>query len=61
MMRNLLRSMADGCLTATNAIYTIALHFSLLTIFKSQFQQPSVLQHYRPVYSRSGRRNRVRC
>jgi hypothetical protein len=60
-MRNLVRSMADGLWTIVIGIFVMGLHFSLLTIFKSHLQRPSVLQHYRPVYTRSGHRNRVRC
>ena len=60
MMRNLVRSITDGLLTVAIGIFVFALHSSLLTIFKSHLQWPSALQHYRPVYSRSGRRKHIR-
>ena len=60
-MRSLLRSIADGVLTIAIAIFGMALHFTLLSVFKAHVHRSSALQQYRPVYSRSGRRNRVRC
>jgi hypothetical protein len=41
------------------AIVVILLRFWLLTELKWRVRQPRVLLHYRSVYSRSGRRNRV--
>ena len=59
-MRNLLRTIADGLLSAALGVFMISLHFSLLSVFKANLQRPFAVQHYRPVYSRSGRRNRIR-
>ena len=59
-MRNLARNIADGYLTAALAMFVSALQCLLLMICKSNLQQLFVLQRYRPVYLRSGRRNRVR-
>jgi hypothetical protein len=59
-MRNLLRTISDGLLSAAFGVFMISLHFSLLSVFKANLQRPFAVQHYRPVYSRSGRRNRIR-
>ena len=60
MMRGLVRSIMDGLLSAALGVFMISLHFSLLSIFKANLRRPFAIQHYRPVYSRSGRRNRIR-
>ena len=60
-MRVLLRSIADGLLSVALRVFMICLHFSLLSVFKANLRRPFAVPHYTPIYSRSGRRNRVRC
>jgi len=59
-MRSLLRSITDGLLSAAFGVFMISLHFTLLSVAKANLQRPFAVQNYRPVYSRSGRRNRIR-
>ena len=60
-MRIPVRIMADGCLSAVNHLLTAALQVMLLGVFMSHLRQAIAVERYRPVYLRSGRRNRVRC
>ena len=60
MMRSLLWSIADGLLSVAISVFMLCLHFSLLSVFKANLQRPFAVQHYKPVYLRSGRRSRVR-
>ena len=60
MMRSLLRSITDGLLSVALGVFMISLHFSLLSIMKANLRRPFAVQHYRPVFTRSGRRNRIR-
>ena len=59
-MRIPLRSIADGCLSAVNLLFNAVLDVALLSVFRSHLRQALVVERYRPVYLRSGRRNRVR-
>jgi hypothetical protein len=59
-MRSLVRHIADGCLSAVNHLMAAAFDFALVSVFRSHFRQALALERYRPVYSPSGRRNRVR-
>ena len=60
-MRYVIRSIVEGLSTVAMGILAIGLHSTLLSIAKANARQAAALQNYRPVYTRSGRRNRVRC
>ena len=60
-MRVLVRSALDLCLAAVLMVLRGILDASLLSICKTNLQRVVFVPHYRPVYLRSGRRNRVRC
>ena len=59
-MRIAIRNTWDGCLSIAMLVVGIAMDMSLLGIFRTHVRQTLALDHYRPVYLRSGRRNRVR-
>jgi hypothetical protein len=59
-MRIPLQSLADGGLAAAGTVLTIVLDAFLLRVFWSHFRDAFAFRVYRPAYSRSGRRNRVR-
>jgi hypothetical protein len=50
-----------ACLTAGSVFLGVFLDASLLRICKEHLQRIVSAPRYRPVYLRSGRRNRVRC
>jgi hypothetical protein len=54
------RSTFDLCLSGVSVLLGIALDAALLSIFKTHLQQVFGIPRYRPVYLRSGRRNRNR-
>ena len=60
-MRAPIRNTLELCVGGVIAVLGILLDASLLSIFKTHFQRAISASHYRPVYLRSGRRNRVRC
>jgi hypothetical protein len=59
-MRVPVRNTLDLCLAAASMLLGILLDASLLGICKSHLRGLVPVRHYRPVYLRSGRRNRVR-
>jgi hypothetical protein len=59
-MRTPMRIVADGCLAGVSTLLGVALDVVLFGVFRSHLRQALALQQYRPVYLRSGRRNRVR-
>jgi hypothetical protein len=61
MMRIPVRNMANGCLSAVSYLLTAALEVMLFGVFMSHLRRAFAVEKYRPVYLRSGRRNRVRC
>jgi hypothetical protein len=60
MKRIAMQRIADRCLSVVKVLFAAALDFALLGVFRSKLLEPVALGGYRPVYSRSGRRNRVR-
>ena len=60
-MRNLIRNIADALLSVAFGVFMITLHFSLLSVCKANLQRTLTVPNYRPIYSRSGRRKRIRC
>ena len=60
-MRVPVRNTLELCLVGVTTLLSIALDAFLLGIFKAHLQRAMSVPHYRPVYLRSGRRNRVRC
>ena len=60
-MRVPVRSTVDLCLAAVSMVLGVILDVSLLSICKTNLRRVVSVRHYRPVYLRSGRRNRVRC
>jgi hypothetical protein len=59
-MRIPVQIIADSCLAAASALLGVALDAVLFGVFRSHLRQAVAVERYRPVYSRSGRRNRVR-
>ncbi len=59
-MRIPVRNITDGCLSVVNLLFAAAIDVVLLNIFRSHLRQALAVERYRPVYLRSGRRNRVR-
>lgn len=59
-MRAAGRNVLELGIMLTSAFVQLVLHSSLLTLFENHFHGLFTGQHYRPVYSRSGRRNHVR-
>jgi hypothetical protein len=55
-----IRHSIDLCLAAAAMLLTFASDASLFSVFKSHLKQVLLAPGYRPVYLRSGRRNRVR-
>lgn len=49
------------CLAAVSIVLGVMLDVSLLSICKANLRRIVSVPHYRPIYLRSGRRNRVRC
>lgn len=60
MMRILVQNIADGCLSAVSLLFAVALDVALLGVFRSHLRRAFAVERYRPIYLRSGRRNRVR-
>jgi hypothetical protein len=60
-MRNLVQSAAAGLMAIASGALGVVLHGSLVTVFRFHLQRALAVEDYRPVYTRSGRRNRVRC
>ena len=60
-MRSLLRYIADALLSVALSMFFLLLHFSLASVCRANLQRILAAQSYRPIYSRAGRRNRVRC
>lgn len=58
-MRIPIRNTVDLCLAAVTAVLGIALDASLLSIAKAHSCRLFAAASYRPVYTRSGRRNRI--
>jgi hypothetical protein len=59
-MRAPVRIALDACLAAAALMVSVARDASLFSIFKAGFWRVNAIPHYRPVYLRSGRRNRAR-
>lgn len=59
-MRAASRSVLEVGILLTSAFVQFVLHSSLLTLFENHFHELFTGQNYRPVYSRSGRRNHIR-
>ena len=59
-MESRARGAVDICISTAKRVVVGTKHLLLLTLFESYLQRTLALQHYRPVYSRSGRRNRIR-
>jgi hypothetical protein len=59
-MRRLMQYIADGFLAGMIGLLMVALHYSLLSDLSAKAKQTSAPRYYRPVYTRSGRRNRIR-
>jgi hypothetical protein len=59
-MRIPVRNIVDGCLSAVSQFFTTLLDAALFGVFRSHLRQAIAVERYRPVYLRSGRRNRVR-
>jgi hypothetical protein len=59
-MRRLVQCIADGLLAWMIGFLMIAPRFSLPRVVKANARRASAFRYYRPVYSRSGRRNRVK-
>ncbi len=59
-MRVPIRNTLDLCLAVAGILLGIVLDVSLLSVFKANLRQIATIPRYRPVYLRSGRRNRVR-
>jgi hypothetical protein len=60
MMRIPVQSLADHCRSVVKVVFAAVMDFALLGVFRSNLLEPVALREYRPIYSRSGRRNRVR-
>ena len=63
-MRGAVRNTVDLmylCLAAVSVVLGVFLDASLLSICKTNLRRIVSVPHYRPVYLRSGRRNRIRC
>jgi hypothetical protein len=50
---------ADGCLAGVSTLFAVALDVVLFGVFRSHLRRGFAALQYRPVYRRSGRRNRV--
>jgi len=59
-MRIPIQTVAEGSLAAASVLIALALDALLLRVFWSNLREMLVFRRYRPVYLRSGRRNRVR-
>ena len=59
-MRRLVQCFTDGLLAAAIAILAVAFHISLSSALKAHARGRLAVQHYRPVYTHSGRRKRDR-
>ena len=55
-----LRVLAGVCVAGMSALVGAALDAALIGVFRSHLRRALAPQAYRPVYLRSGRRNRVR-
>lgn len=60
-MRIHLRYIADALSSAAFGVLMLVLHFSLVSVCKANLHRVLAVPRHRPIYSRSGRRNRVRC
>ena len=59
-MRIPARIIMDGCLAGVSTFFGTALEAVLFGVFRSHVRQAFATWQYRPVYLRSGRRNRIR-
>jgi hypothetical protein len=59
-MRIPVRMIADGWRAGVGTLFAVALDVLLIGVFQSHLRQAFAAQRYRPVYRRTGRRNRVR-
>jgi hypothetical protein len=59
-MRMPVRNTLELCKAGLAALLRMVLDVSLLSVFKAHLQPALAVSRYRPVYLRSGRRNRVR-
>lgn len=60
-MRKLVHDVSGGLYSLVAGLLMLAEDYFLLSVFRSHIQRSFAFPHYRPVYTRSGRRNRVRC
>jgi len=59
-MRIPVQVIADSCIAGLSAMLGIAFDFMLLRVFRTHLREAFATERYRPIYLRSGRRNRVR-
>lgn len=59
-MRIPVQSIAGGWLAGVSALLGAVLDVALFTVFRAHIRQAFAVERYRPVYLRSGRRNRIR-
>jgi len=59
-MRRLVQCFVDGLLTAAIGILAVAFHIWLSSTLMAHARGRLAVQHYRPVYTHSGRRKRDR-
>jgi hypothetical protein len=57
---NALRFVVEGYFAAALLLCSGVLYFAISAAARARTKWPITLQDYRPIYSRSGRRNRVR-
>jgi hypothetical protein len=59
-MRMPVRNTLDLCIAGIAVLLGIVMDASLLSIFKAHLERGVAVSRYRPLYLRSGRRNRTR-
>jgi hypothetical protein len=59
-MRIPVRIVFDGWRAGVGTLFAVAFDVVLFGVFRSHLQRAFAVQRYRPVYRRSGRRNRAR-
>jgi hypothetical protein len=58
-MRAPVQVITDSCLAGVSALLGLTLDLMLIRVFRSHLRQTFAAERYRPVYLRSGRRNRA--
>ncbi len=59
-MRVPVRIITDGCVAGMSLLLGVALDAVLFGVFRAHLRHVLAACSYRPIYARSGRRNRVR-